>query len=286
MRHKAILLFAISVMMLGIGTVSSQTEASLCPDTIALGDQSLLTIAGGSSYPSAEMLSRGDIVVISQEFDTTNTILSTIITCFEPGQHYIHITDNDSILLTVTDVDIDTANAELRDIATIERMPYSLWEILRWVLLVIVVAGAAWGIWWLITHRQHIKQLVTAATPVDTRTPQERASERLEKLRNQRLWQVGKTKEYYTELTDTVRTFIEETTGIRATDMTSDETLDAIRQYDGKEMLSGIFHIADMVKFAKSEPMPHEHDLALDNAIHYVDTLWEQVKPRKEGNDE
>ena len=121
--------------------------------------------------------------------------------------------------------------------------------------------------------------------PVDTRTPDERALDNLEALRQKQLWQSGRVKEYHTELTDTVRTFIEEATGIRATDMTSDETIEEME--NGKwtvdnSLLRDIFTTADLVKFAKSEPLPHEHDRSMSEATEFVKSLWEQVKPKEE----
>jgi hypothetical protein len=88
-----------------------------------------------------------------------------------------------------------------------------------------------------------------------------------------------------------VRTFIEEATGIRATEMTSDETVEEIENLKLKietSLLKEIFTTADLVKFAKSEPLPHEHDRSMSEAVQFVKELWQQVKPadeRKEGKD-
>ena len=99
------------------------------------------------------------------------------------------------------------------------------------------------------------------------------------------MWQSGRVKEYHTELTDTVRTFIEEATGIRATDMTSDETIEEMESKKwtvDNSLLRDIFTTADLVKFAKSEPLPHEHDRSMSEATEFVKSLWEQVKPKEE----
>jgi len=107
-------------------------------------------------------------------------------------------------------------------------------------------------------------------------------------------------------LTDIVRRFIEEATGIRATDMTSEETVEAVRSAecgvrsaelmlphpDNSELrtpsseLYTIFTIADLVKFAKGEPLPHEHEASLKAASEFVDSLWALTQPKGEEKEE
>lgn len=266
-----------------MGDVMAQAVATLESDTIALGDQTTLTIRGALNYPSTDALSQNGIVALRQEFDTATRTQTTVITSFEPGEHYIKLGNDDSLLVVITDVEIDSATAELRDIAPIERVPYTFWEIFRWVLLALGVGTLAFGIWWLLTHRKEVHEALTKSEPVDTRTPEERALQTLEKLRQERLWQSGRVKEYHTRLTDAVRQFIEESIGIRATEMTSDECVNALMcksvSADATTLLRSIFGIADMVKFAKSEPSAHEHERAMDEAVRFVQEMWQQVKP-------
>ena len=266
-------------------TLHGQAVATLSADTIALGDQTTLSIRRALNYPSTDMLSTDGIVAVEQTFDTATRTQYTVLTSFEPGDHVIHLGPDDSLVLTVTDVYIDSTTAELRDIAPLQRVPYTFWEIFRWVLLAIGIAALAFGIWWLVTHRSKVQALLTPAEPQDTRTPHQRAMDRLEELRQKQLWQSGKAKEYHTELTDIVRIFIEEATDIRATDMTSDETVEAVESGKWKvesSLLRSIFNTADLVKFAKSEPLPHEHDRSMTEAVQFVEELWEAVKPKEE----
>lgn len=280
--RKIIIIGLLGLMGL-MGDVMAQAVATLESDTIALGDQTTLTIRGALNYPSTDALSQNGIVALRQEFDTATRTQTTVITSFEPGEHYIKLGNDDSLLVVITDVEIDSATAELRDIAPIERVPYTFWEIFRWVLLALGVGTLAFGIWWLLTHRKEVHEALTKSEPVDTRTPEERALQTLEKLRQERLWQSGRVKEYHTRLTDAVRQFIEESIGIRATEMTSDECVNALMcksvSADATTLLRSIFGIADMVKFAKSEPSAHEHERAMDEAVRFVQEMWQQVKP-------
>lgn len=263
--------------------VHGQAVAQLSEDTILLGDQTTLSIQKASAYPSTDQLTQNGIVALSQEFDTAKHTQLTTLTSFEPGVHYVKLGPDDSLQLTVLDVDVDTTTAEIRDIAPIEKVPYTFWEIFRWVLLALAVIALAVAGWWFWKKWKSGKVSDWFANvPVDTRTPEERALDRLEKLRQSQMWQSGKTKEYHTELTDAVRTFIEEATGIRATEMTSDETMEAVENGAwavDMNLLRDIFRTADLVKFAKSEPLPHEHDRSMSEAIQFVKDLWQQTKP-------
>lgn len=284
LEHNIIVLVALCSLL--PATLRGQAVATLSADTILLGDQTILTVRHARNYPSTDMLTRGGIVALGQQFDTAANTQTTVLTSFEPGERYVRLGPDDSLRLVVLDVEVDTsANAEIRDIADIERVPYTFWEVFRWVLLALAVLAVGFLAWWLYTHRRKIQEVLGTAEPVDTRTPDQRALDTLEALRNQKLWQGGKVKEYHTELTDAVRRFIEESTSIRATDMTSDETVEEIENLKLKietSLLEDIFRTADLVKFAKSEPLPHEHDRSMANAVEFVKQMWQQVKPQEE----
>ena len=287
--------FAIIIGLIGLmGVAKGQTIAKLEADTIALGDQTVLTVSNAEQYPSTDMLSVGGIVALGQQFDTAGRVQRTLITCFEPGEHWVHYNVDDSLLLYVNDVAIDTASMEPRDIAPLERVPYTFWELFRWVLLVWAVAAVVIVVWWLIDRKKRHGSIIVHHEPVDTRTPEQRALDALESLRRQQMWQAGKTKEYHTELTDIVRRFIEEATGIRATEMTSEECVNALMSkcvsVGGQwsvviGQLKEIFTTADLVKFAKSEPLPHEHERSMDAAVQFVKTFWQAVKPAEKGEE-
>lgn len=265
--------------MMALATLAAphaRGQATLEADTIALGDQTWLS--GRFGQPSGD-----GIEVLGMAIDSATGTQRALITSFEPGDHWLQLGNGDSVLLVVTDVEIDTATAELRDIAPVERVPYTFWELFRWVLLVWAIAAVGIVAWWLVERRRKHGSILVHHEPVDTRTPIERANDELEALRRKQLWQSGKAKEYHTELTDTVRRFIEEVSGIRATELTSDETIAALsdnRLAMGTELLRDMFTTADLVKFAKSEPLPHEHEHSLTCATQYVDILWQATRPQ------
>ena len=57
--------------------------------------------------------------------------------------------------------------------------------------------------------------------------------------------------------------------------MTTDQTLDAFHgseayTVEAESMLQQMLQTADMVKFAKSQPLPYQHDLSMTQAVDFV----------------
>ncbi len=88
--------------------------------------------------------------------------------------------------------------------------------------------------------------------------PHEIAFEKLKSLENERVWQRGQVKRYYSELTDIVREYIENRYHIPALEMTSDEIITRLRKENVSKKicnkLRDMLSMADLVKFAKSKP--------------------------------
>ncbi|MEG1556745.1 MAG: hypothetical protein RR356_08490, partial [Bacteroidales bacterium] len=101
----------------------------------------------------------------------------------------------------------------------------------------------------------------------------------LEKLRQRKLWQEGKTKLYYSELTDIIRIYIEGRYDINAMEMVSSDILDELDDktlaQELHQKLYQILSTADLVKFAKWEPLPPDHDLCFKNAVDFVNQTAE-----------
>jgi len=104
----------------------------------------------------------------------------------------------------------------------------------------------------------------------------------LERIQETQIWKENKTKEYYSEITDTIRLYIEERYGIMALESTTDELLSMMKSqvidYVSKEKLQVMLNLADFVKFAKVIPIEKEHALTLQNAFDFVNgTKREEV---------
>jgi hypothetical protein len=88
------------------------------------------------------------------------------------------------------------------------------------------------------------------------------------------LWQKDKVKEYYTELSEIIRQYIEIRFKTPAMELTTDELLRKAKKH--REMtsfsssLKPLLQAADLAKFAKAIPLPEEHIEALTLAKNFI----------------
>ncbi len=123
-----------------------------------------------------------------------------------------------------------------------------------------------------------------------------RAIRELDKLKEEKIWQQGREKEFYSKLTDILRNYLVEREGINAMEMTSGEILNEVRKLLEVESvynnLKQILSTADLVKFAKYKPYPDENDLSMVNAYFFVnqtrepDPVPEKEELKKVNNEE
>jgi hypothetical protein len=100
------------------------------------------------------------------------------------------------------------------------------------------------------------------------------ALEKLEKLKLEKLWQEGKLKLYHSSLTDILREYIENRFKIQALEQTTDEILFGFRNVavdeESKFKLKQVLVLADLVKFAKEQPLPNENELSMNNVYDFI----------------
>jgi len=108
------------------------------------------------------------------------------------------------------------------------------------------------------------------------------ALNRLNQLKEKRLWQKQLYKQYYTELTDILRTYLEHQFNIPALESLSSEIILYLEKnnFDSNliKNMKALLETADMVKFAKATPLGDENDWHLKNAFLFV----EQTMPKQE----
>ncbi|MCQ2285270.1 MAG: hypothetical protein MJZ76_00145 [Bacteroidales bacterium] len=212
------------------------------------------------------------------------------VTAFDSGEYIfpiIPIFSIDSQLIAQTQplnfvvntIAVDTT-AAFRDIKQPIKVMITFREILPYLLLGIAAALIIALIVYLIRKyykKKNPKKTVKKSKPKEK--PHIIALSALEALRVKHLWQDGKIKPYYSELTDIIREYIDNRWEIDAPEMTSSEILEALQTLDLEreltEQLRVLFTTADLVKFAKSEPLPNEHDLCFKNAVNFVQKTME-----------
>lgn len=237
----------------------------------------------------ADTTRKGEILVIKKNY---------VITSFDSGLYTIpafmfpfrmnNQTDtitSQTLSLMVNTLPVDTAK-EIMDIKPVMNTPFRISEIKHELILGLAIIAIIALIIWFIIRRKKDKPFFAS------RKPQEPAHiialRELDLLRSEKLWQNGQTKLYYTRLTDILRNYILGRYGINAMEMTSDEILSALNTelYNDMELkasFSTLLRQADMVKFAKAEPLPQENEVSLLSAYTFVNrTKIEVLESLKE----
>ena len=183
---------------------------------------------------------------------------------------------------------IDFAQLALSEIKDNMEAPFVWQDYLSyvWVLLLILVVLVLMGLGLYFGLRKKNKGYFFK--PKVVLPPHVVAIRALDKIKSEKIWQQGFEKQYYTELTDVLREYIEKRYLVNAFEKTSDEILDSIEIYaetgSSVESLRQVVKLADLVKFAKYTPLHNENDLSLVNAYLFVNQT--KVEPPVSENGE
>ena len=170
---------------------------------------------------------------------------------------------SDSLKVEVADVKVDTLKQKMYDIKDIVSVKDGIGDWWKYLLGLVLLAGLGLLGYWYFKNRQKGK-----IEEEIYKTPIEKATTLLNNLEKKELWQHGEVKEYYSELTDIVRNYIEEAIEIPAMESTTSELIEGLKVASqkkkmklSKETIDNLFVVlkqADLVKFAKSKPMDFE----------------------------
>jgi len=170
---------------------------------------------------------------------------------------------SDSIKVEVANVQVDTLKQKMYDIKDIVKEQDTMGDWWKYLLGLILILGIGAFVYWYtkIRQKKKIEEEVY-------KTPIEKATSLLNILEKKELWQHGEVKEYYSELTDIARNYIEEAIEIPAMESTTSELIEALKAASQKkkmklsqETIENLFTVlkqADLVKFAKSKPLEFE----------------------------
>lgn len=183
----------------------------------------------------------------------------------------------DSVLLEVSTFRFDSVSHDIYDLKPQKTLPFRFAEVsgyVKWGLFaLLVLLAAAYAL-----HRilaRYGKGFGDIFKPAPPLPPHVVAIKALETLHHQKLWQNNRHKQYYSGLTDILRTYIDGRWGISAMEMTSDEIIGAMR---GEELpdkarmdLTAILRDADLVKFAKAMPDAEQNEADYLKAYYFVE---------------
>lgn len=281
---------------------TNPVQTSIDTTTIRIGEKISyqITVDGINKivFPKLENIGKVEVV---EEFKT-DTLKNKLIklyhlTAFDSGQYVIpkqqvlinnKLFYTDSLLINVMTVAVDTTKQKMFDIKPIVEEPYIfddfkpyLWWLL--VLLAIIAAGVYYYL-----RRKNV--VIFDRKPVVP--PFEEALQKLKALDKKQLWQHHKTKEYYIELTEIVRGYIEKEWHIPALESTTDELHGFMMDFieikklpANKETavrLHKLLQESDLVKFAKYTPVASEIEMHRNEA----ELLIKELKPKVVKTDE
>jgi len=238
-----------------------------------------------------EIIKKSKIDTIAKENQQVKLQQSLIITSFDTGLITIpplhFLIKNDSlydtistnpILFTVNAMPVDTTKQTIYDIKPPLNEPFTWDELLNYLLIglaaVLLIAIAVYVYFRIKNKKPIIPKIQKPDDP-----PYVVALNQLNELKEKKLWQKQMYKQYYSELTDIIRIYLEKQFQIPAMESLSSEIIDYLKQKSFEEELvrnmQSLLTTADFVKFAKATPLPDENDWHWKNAVAFV----EKTKP-------
>lgn len=300
MKNKIVLLQIIVMLLIGM-EVSAQVTVEQTVDSVAIliGDQAHLrlrvTMPDGARLQWPKLNAGQQVVpgveVVEDKTDTLGHENGNIhvekaytITSFDEKLYSIPpmtVTVNGkpyrgvTAALKVITVDVDTVHPNKMLIPDdVQDNPFQWLEWLPYVWLSVLVMVLSLLMFWLYLRLRQNKPVITHIRIVKHVPAHQRALTAIEKIKADRLQTSEDQKTYYTQLTDTLRKYIQERFGFNALEMTSSEILQRLQSTGDQKMLDELrelFQTADLVKFAKYSTLLNENDLNLVNAINFID---------------
>ena len=207
-----------------------------------------------------------------------------IITSFDTGFHVIppltfYLSSDslktDPVLLKVKATTLDE-NIPLKDIKDPLNVPFSFkeWFLKNWkwiALIHLIILGIAL---FFIYFRKREKAPSEPIIITPQKAAHEIALEKLHALATKKLWETGKLKAYHSELSETIREYIENRYQVHALEQTTDEIFHHLRYLEitdtEKNKLRQVLMLSDLVKFAKEKPIQSENEQSMSNALEFV----------------
>lgn len=294
------LLFLATLLSMGLKAQESVVKATIDKDSILIGDHVTLSLEisiekshqfgfpmfKDTIFPGIELVEDLPMDTLKNEESGVMLQKRYIITSFDSAQYQFAIPYllqrgslidtflSNPISLYVNTIPIDTATYVMYDIKGVVEYPITFKEILPWILLglgillLILLALYMYMRW---KKKQPIFFKLKKVDP-----PYVVAMRELQKLKEEKVWQQDKIKQYYTRLTDILRVYIEDGFTIQAMEKTSQELIQDIEKSDLSQKyplvkLREMFTVSDLAKFAKYTPAPDENERCYITVAEFIE---------------
>lgn len=295
-----LLLFSIS------NAFSQPTIPNISKTKFQIGDQVVYSFSlplDKASELSTYILTekKDSLEIIKQTIDTIKKNgkefldVKFYFTSFVEGKHKIINQNGRSFEYEVTSYPIDTTSFEIKDIKANVKEPFTIKEIMPIIIWVLIAIGLIILSYfsiklWKKYRKTNLKEIFIKPKPI--LPAHEIALNALEQLRLKRLIENNRIKEYYSEISEILRIYLDDRFSIIAIEMTTQEILSQIRdcEFINKEsfsLLKEVLEYSDLVKFAKYTPTSHLSEKCMQDAIEFVNNtkLIVEINEKEVKND-
>lgn len=305
LRKIVCLLFLLSGLY---ATAQVTVEAKIDSTELLVGEQTNITLKVSADanrkvqfpiFSNVKELTKGVEVVEESKVDTQRLnegkrfVLEKkyIVTAFDSSLYYIppfevkvegKVYKSNSLAMKVLTIDVDTLHPNsFFGPKTIMDAPFvwSDWSGLIGMSLLLLIFFVVF--FYLFVRLRENKPIIRKVKVEPVIPPHQWAIGEIEKIKSEKLWAQENSKEYYTKLTDTLRSYIERRYGFSAMEMTSEEIVDRLlRTKDDHTIaeLRQLLFTADLVKFAKYNTPINENDANLLKAIDFINTTKVEIQ--------
>ena len=301
-RYNIFIIFLFLVSLQGVKTYAQQTliDIKIDADDIMIGEQTLLHLSVTTDKDKevkialpVKMIMEGVEVLHIAPPDTTDiknnrmTIdIDMVITSFDsllyllPPFFVIDGSDtiySNQVALKVSSPDVNLEDPEdYYDIKNVWRPPFVLADYYALIYGILFTLFLICVVGYFVQRMRNKPEKAAEEKLIPKLPPHVLAINELKNIRERKLWQQGLHKDYFTEVTDTLRRYITSRYGTSVMEKTTSEILDVMRDEErgNKEvydMLKQILNLSDFVKFAKLHPLPDENEISMFNANLFVD---------------
>jgi hypothetical protein len=299
---------------LGLSAQSVDVNASIDTNFLLIGEQTQIELkvkyridgeAVEVQFPSfIDTISEFVEIVYTSPIDTVypdKNDLSLIeqkqritITSFDSGSYVIpffEIQINQNLFQTgplqieVRPMEVDTSKA-IFDIRGPIEEPFSIidWAKENWIwiaIVLILLIGGIVLIYYLKNRPENIEEEIKVIIP-----PHIIGLQKLQKLKDDQLWQNGKVKIHHSEISEIIREYLEKRYEVHALENTTDEIMQSLRfhsiQPNLLTKLNQILVLSDLVKFAKEKPLATENEMSLLNAVEFIKETKKIIAPKED----
>lgn len=233
--------------------------------------------------PDTQYLNDKQRMLITQEYTVTS--FDSALYYLPPfevmvsGQSY----RSKALALKVYSVPVDTLHPDqFFGPKSVREVPIT-WEDIKMIvwLSLLMLALVGLGIYLFKRYKDN-KPIIKKIKIEPKLPPHQQALQEIERIKADKTLRTADPKAYYTELTDVLRTYMEERFSFNAMEMTSSEIIDKLMEIKDRESVKDLmflFQTADLVKFAKHSPLMNENDMNLVNAVDFINNTKVEPDP-------